>query len=58
MTANTVTKKDVNGGRAGGGGSASKSVGGGVSNLWTFTFDVATVIAKKKASTSNDDLFT
>ena len=32
-------------------------VGGGVSNLGTFTFDADTVITHNHASTSNDDIF-
>ena len=32
-------------------------VGGGVYNLGTFTFDMATRIKKNHASTSNDDIF-
>jgi hypothetical protein len=35
------------------GGSAGQGVGGGVSNLETLTFDLATVITQNHASTSN-----
>jgi len=45
------------GGEGEDGGSDGQGIGGGVYNLGTFTFDIATVIAHNKASTSNDDTF-
>ena len=41
----------------GAGGCGGHGVGGGVYNLGVFTLDVATIIKKNHASTSNDDIF-
>jgi hypothetical protein len=53
----TASSIDHNRADGGDGGSDGQGQGGGVYNLGTFTFDVATVIAHNKASTSNDDTF-
>src|SRR6516165_2213945 len=34
-----------------------QGIGGGVYNLGTFLYDLATVIARNNASTSNDDIY-
>ena len=56
LSASTVTHNQALGGAAGAGGSGGHGSGGGVYNLGTFT-DLASVIKKNKASTSNDDIF-
>jgi hypothetical protein len=56
LSASTVTHNQALGGAAGAGGSAGHGSGGGVYNLGTFT-DLASVVKKNKASTSDDDVF-
>ena len=55
LSASTITHNQALGGEAGAGGSDGHGVGGGVDNLGTFT-DLASVVKKNKASTSNDDV--
>jgi hypothetical protein len=53
----TISHNRADGGDGDDGGKDGLGIGGGVYNLGTFTFDVATVIAHNKASTSNNDTF-
>jgi hypothetical protein len=46
------------GGTAGDGGSDGQGIGGGIYSFGTFLFDLATVIVRNHASTSNNDVFT
>ena len=48
LTGSRVKKNHTNG---------HPGIGGGVYNLWTFTFDAATDISENDASTGNDDIF-
>ena len=57
VRSSTIAHNRADGGAGDDGGSDGLGIGGGVYNLGTFTFDIATVIAHNKASTSNDDTF-
>ncbi|HEY7423312.1 MAG TPA: right-handed parallel beta-helix repeat-containing protein [Gemmataceae bacterium] len=52
-----VALNEADGGAAGAGGSGGQGIGGGVYNLGTFLDDLATLIARNHASTSNDNIF-
>jgi hypothetical protein len=54
----SITGNHANGGSGGAGGSDGQGIGGGVYNLGTFLYDLATVIARNHASTGYDNLFT
>jgi hypothetical protein len=53
----TLLMRGRRGGRRGNRGNGGAGQGGGVSNLRTLTFDLATVLARNHTSTRNDDLY-
>lgn len=57
LTGVTVEYNLALGGAAGDGGSDGQGIGGGLYSLGTFLSDVATVIIRNHASTSNNDVF-
>jgi hypothetical protein len=57
LSASTITLNQAIGGPTGIGGTDGQGVGGGVYNLGKFVYDLATVIARNHASTSNNDIF-
>jgi hypothetical protein len=57
LEASTSPRNRARGGHAEDGGTDGLGMGGGVYNLGTFLFDLATVIAHNHAATSNDDCF-
>ena len=55
--AHRTTHNTARGGDGDNGGTDGLGVGGGAYNLGTFLLDAATIIARNRASTSNDDGF-
>jgi hypothetical protein len=58
VTASRITHNKAQGGKGRRSGDDGEGIGGGVYNRFVFTADASTVIARNKASTSHDNIFT